>query len=200
MLSKYIAYSKYHLKKKMRKIRESEMLFFTGKEKASLQVQVVLEHLQRCSVCDPAENIFQLESLVHKYVLFRNPTNKTEITGTAKRWGTTNSKPRGLNSLCDGPIRNTEQQQSGHIYYTLFCMRTVLYQPRVTWVVMLSQNHFVESNQFRLDFLLSTAGDALKAVFVWELTFLIYIILLSIFYKYFSSLVYVILNNKQINK
>jgi hypothetical protein len=40
------------------------------------------------------------------YVLFCNPTHKTE-TGIANRWGTTNSKPRGP-IIYDGPIRNTE--------------------------------------------------------------------------------------------
>ncbi len=42
-----------------------------------------LEHLQLCSVCDP-ENIFFTSMFTHK----------TE-TGTANRWGTTNTKPLG---------------------------------------------------------------------------------------------------------
>jgi hypothetical protein len=52
----------------------------------------LLEHLQRCSVCDPAAK----KNFTSKfsYVLFCNPTYKTE-TGTANRWGTTNSKPLG---------------------------------------------------------------------------------------------------------
>jgi hypothetical protein len=45
-----------------------------------------LEHLQWCSVCNPAK-IF-LTSKFH-YLLFGNPTHKT-VTGTANRWGTTN--------------------------------------------------------------------------------------------------------------
>jgi hypothetical protein len=51
----------------------------------------VLEHLQRCWVCDP-EKIFFTSKF--SYVLFCNPTNKTE-TGRANRWGTTNNKPPG---------------------------------------------------------------------------------------------------------
>ncbi len=34
------------------------------------------------------------------YVLFYNPTHKTE-TGTTKRWGTTNSKPPGQIIMID---------------------------------------------------------------------------------------------------
>ncbi len=52
---------------------------------------VAWEHLQRCSVCDLAKIFFTSK---FSYVLFCNPTNKTE-TGTANRWGTTNSKPSG---------------------------------------------------------------------------------------------------------
>jgi hypothetical protein len=50
-----------------------------------------LEHLQLCSVCDPAKIFFQSK---FSYVLFCNPTNKTE-TGTANRRGTINNKPSG---------------------------------------------------------------------------------------------------------
>ncbi len=57
------------------------------------------------------------------YVLFCNPTHKTEI-GTANRWGSTNSKPPGrIVMICQ--IRNTEQRLD-HIYYTLFCRCTAL--------------------------------------------------------------------------
>jgi hypothetical protein len=52
---------------------------------------LVLEHLQRCSVCDPVK-IFVTSKF--SYVLFCNPTNKTE-TGTANRWKTTTYKPPG---------------------------------------------------------------------------------------------------------
>jgi len=51
----------------------------------------LLEHLQRCSVCDPAKIFFTFK---FSYVLFHNPTYKTE-TGTANRWGTSNSNPLG---------------------------------------------------------------------------------------------------------
>jgi hypothetical protein len=59
-----------------------------------------------------------------RYVLFCNPTHKTE-TGRANRWVTTNSKPPGPINHYDGPIRNTEQQLDP-IYYTLLCICTVL--------------------------------------------------------------------------
>jgi hypothetical protein len=51
----------------------------------------VFEHLQRCSVCDPAKIFFTSN---FSYVLFCNPTNKTE-TGTKDRLGTSNNKPPG---------------------------------------------------------------------------------------------------------
>ncbi len=52
---------------------------------------LLLEHLQRCSICDPAKIFFTSKC---SYVLFCNPTNKTE-SGSANRWGTANSKPHG---------------------------------------------------------------------------------------------------------
>jgi len=105
------------------------------------------------------------------YVLFCNPTNKTE-TGTANRWETTNSKPHGP-IIYDGPIRNT-QQQLDHIYYNLFCTALLcLDPPTITCAIMMRQNHFPESNRYKSDFLhpfltlqdhiLSTAGDALRS-------------------------------------
>ncbi len=54
---------------------------------------------------------------------FGNPTNETR-TRTANRRGTTNSQTTWINHY-DGPIRNTEQQ-SDHIFYTLFCRCTEL--------------------------------------------------------------------------
>jgi hypothetical protein len=47
-----------------------------------------LEHLHRCSVCDRGKIFFTSK---FSYLIFCNPTHKTE-TGTANRWGTTNSK------------------------------------------------------------------------------------------------------------
>jgi len=58
---------------------------------------------------------FSHPSLVVYFVATCNPTPQTEI-GTAKRSGTT------IANHLDGPIRNTDQQ-SDHIYYTLFCTR-----------------------------------------------------------------------------
>jgi len=46
-----------------------------------------LEHLQRCSVCDPGKIFF-----TSKFSTLLQSTHKTE-TGTANRWGTPNSKP-----------------------------------------------------------------------------------------------------------
>ncbi len=99
-----------------------------------------LEHLQRCSVCDLAKIFFTSK---FSYVPFCNPTHKTE-TGTANRWGTTNSKPAN---------RNTEQL--GHIYYTLFCRCRALQRflpATATRAIMWSQNHFTEPNRHTLDF------------------------------------------------
>ncbi len=95
------------------------------------------------------------------YVLFCNPTHKTEI-GTANRWGTTNSKPPGR-IIMMGQIRNSEQRLN-HIYYTLFCKCIALlrflsamvkrFSPAVAMhAMMLSQNHFPEPNQYTLGFL-----------------------------------------------
>jgi len=59
----------------------------------SLWPSALLEHLQQCSVYDPAKNIFHIQVLV--MYSFATPTHKTE-TGIANRWGmTTNSKPPG---------------------------------------------------------------------------------------------------------
>jgi hypothetical protein len=73
-----------------------------------------LEHLQRCSVGDPGKIFFTSK---FSYVLFCNPTHKTE-TGTANMWGTPNSKPPGRIITME-PIRDTEQELD-HIHYTHF--------------------------------------------------------------------------------
>jgi hypothetical protein len=55
-----------------------------------------------------------------------------------------------------GPMRNTEQQ-SDHIYYTLFCRCTPLLRhlpATATSAIMLSRNHFREPNSKR-----RTIGD-----------------------------------------
>jgi len=106
-----------------------------------------LEHLQRCAVCDPGEIFFTSK---FSYVLFCNPTNKTE-TGTANRWEQTT-----WTNHHDEPIRNTEKQLD-HIYYTLLCKCTplllCLLRPRQLVKIMLSQNHFLpESNWHMFDF------------------------------------------------
>jgi len=56
---------------------------------------VFLEHLQRCSVCDPAKIFFTSK---FSYLLFCNPTYKTE-TGTANRWGWTTIANHKVESL-----------------------------------------------------------------------------------------------------
>jgi len=66
-----------------------------------------LEHLQRwCSVCGLAKIFFTSE---FSYLLFCNPTHKTE-TGSQQisNGGTTDSKPHGP-IIMMGPIKNTEQ-------------------------------------------------------------------------------------------
>jgi hypothetical protein len=60
------------------------------------------EHLQWCSVCDPAK-IFLTSKF--SYLLFSNLTHKTE-TGTANRWETTIATP-------PGPIKLSSQSLSG---------------------------------------------------------------------------------------
>jgi hypothetical protein len=67
------------------------MMLFLEMMLVMLFLEMMLEHLQWCSVCDPA-NIFFTSKF--SYVLFCNPINKSE-TGTANRWGTTNNKPPG---------------------------------------------------------------------------------------------------------
>ncbi len=54
-----------------------------------------LDHLQWCSVCDPAKRFLESK---FGYLPFSNPTQKTK-TGTANRWETTNSNPPGLIKL-----------------------------------------------------------------------------------------------------
>ncbi len=71
-------------------------------------------------------------------LFFCNPSHKTE-TGTAKRWGTTNSKPLG-------PIIIMGQKLD-HIYCTLFCRYTAflrLFVATANDAIMLSQNQFPE--------------------------------------------------------
>ncbi len=86
-----------------------------------------LGHLQQCSVCDP-EKIFFTSKF--SYVLFSNPTHKTE-TQTTKRWGTTNdSKPPGSIIMTD---QSETLSISQIIFITLFSAGTqsccALYQP-----------------------------------------------------------------------
>ncbi len=78
-----------------------------------IELSTVLEHLQWCSVCDPAK-IFLTSNF--SYLPFSNPTHKNK-TGTANRWETTNSKP-------PGPIIMIGQSQTGNgsqiIFISLF--------------------------------------------------------------------------------
>ncbi len=105
----------------------NNLVNFGGKF-CKISLHFTLEHLQRCSVFFTSK---------FSYVLFCNPTNQTETI------------------IYDRPIRNTEQQ-SDHIYYTLFWRCTALLRvvrATVTCAMMLSQNHFPESNGYKLDFL-----------------------------------------------
>ncbi len=90
---------------------------------------MLLEHLQWCSVYEPANFIFFTSKF--SYVLFRNLTTDKTETGTAYMWGTTNSKP-------------PEQQQLDHVFITLFSAK---FKP------FTSQNYFHEPNQHMLGFL-----------------------------------------------
>jgi hypothetical protein len=78
-------------------------------------------HLKWCLVCDPVEKKFTSK---FSYLLFCNPTHKTE-TGTGKCGGNTNSKPPGLINHYDGPFKNNDPQ-AYRIYDTLFCRCTQL--------------------------------------------------------------------------
>ncbi len=72
----------------------------------------IWEHLQRCSVCHSAKIFFTSQ---FSYVLFCNPTHKTE-TGATNRWGTTYSKPPGRIIM----ISQTETLSSSYfIFITL---------------------------------------------------------------------------------
>ncbi len=114
-------------------------------------------------MCDLAKIFFTSK---FSYVLFCNPTNKTE-TGTANRWGTTTNKP-------PGPI--IMMGQSEEIYYTLFCRCTALLNllpATATCAILLSQStqkpQYVgfSSSIFTVeDPILSTAGDALSDVLI----------------------------------
>ncbi len=101
-----------------------------------------------------------LENISHPRLLFSNSTYKTK-TGTANRWETINSNPprpiklSSQSTVDDGPIRNPEEQ-SDHIYYTLFCRCTALVQLLLAMAncsIMQSQNQFPEPNQHILTFL-----------------------------------------------
>jgi hypothetical protein len=70
-----------------------------------------LEHPHQCLVCDPAK-IFLTSKFI--YLLFCNPTHKTEI---ANRWELL--RANHLDNHYGWPIKNREQEQSDHIYYTL---------------------------------------------------------------------------------
>jgi hypothetical protein len=50
---------------------------------AESDIQYLIEHLQRCSVCDPAQIFFTSK---FSCLVFCNTTNKIEI-GTSNRWG-----------------------------------------------------------------------------------------------------------------
>ncbi len=105
-----------------------------------------LWHLQRCSVCDPA-NLFLKSKFSYLPFLFpTTPTIKLKL----------DYKYRGRLLIAkhhDWPIRNREQQ-SYHIYYNLLqhvglCCALALANCEKKWV----QNHFSGPNQHVLTFL-----------------------------------------------
>jgi hypothetical protein len=100
-----------------------------------------------------------LENISHPRLLFFNSTHKTK-TGTANRWETINSNPprpiklSSQSTVDDGPIRNPEQQ-SDHIYNTLFCRCTALVQLLLAMSncsIMQSQKHFPWAKPAYFDF------------------------------------------------
>jgi len=106
------------------------------------------------------------------YVLFCNPTNKTE-TRTANRWETTNSKQTTWTNHYDEPIRNTEQQLD-HIYYTVF-LYSAAAVPRTSHDHLRNYDEAKPFSGFKpvqvgfsssictvQDHILSTAGNALR--------------------------------------
>jgi hypothetical protein len=130
-----------------------------------------LEHLQRCSLCDPAKIFFTSK---FSYLLFC--THKTE-TGRANRWGTSNSKP-------SGPIIMMGQSESlGSTHFILLhsflpvesigapltshCALRHYAQPKpISWS-NLAYFDFSSSDFTVQGHILSTTGDALKHKVQW---------------------------------
>jgi hypothetical protein len=88
------------------------------------------------------------------YLLFCNPTHKTE-TGILNRWGTTtNRQPPGPIIMI---LQSETLRSSQIIFVTLFCSVAqrccAFHQPRQTFAIMLSQNAFPELNRHILTFL-----------------------------------------------
>jgi hypothetical protein len=107
------------------------------------------------------------------YLLFFNPTHKTE-TGTANRRGTINSEQPGP-IIYDRPITNTEQQVRSYLLHFFLQVHIVIVpftQPWQSCAMVLSQNKFSSAKRACFDFsssnlvlqnhILSTAGDALS--------------------------------------
>ncbi len=90
-----------------------------------------LKHHKWCSLCDLVQIFFTSK---FSYVLFCNPTHKTEI-GRANKWGTTNSK-------LPGPIIMMGQLETlnSHsiIFHTLFFMAIMNQQPLMHQLAILS--------------------------------------------------------------
>jgi hypothetical protein len=130
----------------------------------------------------PCKNIFHIQVLVIYF--FCNPTHLTE-TGTANRWGTTNSKPPGLIIM----IRHSETPRSrsvgSYLYYSFVQVHSIA-MPRTShlklcnhaepkwfpwakppWFDSSSSNFTVQ------DHILSTAGDALTSYTQYTIIFAI---------------------------
>jgi len=87
----------------------------------------------------PCKSFFHIQVLVICFFFFK-PTHESE-TGAANRCGRLLIANQLDQFINDGPIRSTEQQ-SDHIYYTLFCRSTMLLRPlpaTANWVILLSQ-------------------------------------------------------------
>jgi hypothetical protein len=103
-----------------------------------IKLKLGLQRGEQCSVCDPCKNISHIPGLfIYLFNFFFNSTHKTKI-GTANRWHTTKTKPRG-------PIRNREQQ-SDHFKYTLLCQvlgfAVPYYQPQAECAKLLGPKPF----------------------------------------------------------
>jgi hypothetical protein len=108
-------------------------------------------HLQWCSLSQPVKKDFTSK---FSYLLFCNPTHKTE-TGTTTRWGTTNSKPPRRIIM----MGQSETLSSSRIIFItllflqVYSVGTLFNQPPQSVHFCRSKTHFPELNRQVLTFL-----------------------------------------------